>query len=120
MVFVAAATFVAAFQCALLLGAPWGEWTLGGRWRGALQGWVRLIPLLSLALLIGFAWVIGARAGLWQWAHPALGTLTWVVVVYSLLGCVMNAATPSIRERRLWLPVCLVLFASSAFVVLAD
>ena len=27
---------VAAFQLALVLGAPWGEFTFGGRWRGAL------------------------------------------------------------------------------------
>ena len=41
-------TGVGVFQVALVLGAPWGEFTLGGRWRGSLPGVVRLLPLLSL------------------------------------------------------------------------
>ena len=97
---------VGAFQVALTLGAPWGEFTLGGRWRGRLPPRIRLIPLVSTLLLGIFSAVILARAGI---GHPNVQDhsrlLAWVVVGYFALGCIANAITPSKRERVLWLPV---------------
>lgn len=63
LLFTLASTVVGAFQIALALGAPWGEFTLGGRWRGRLPTRVRFVPLLSVLLLIGFSAVILARSG---------------------------------------------------------
>jgi len=102
--------FVMVFQIALLFGAPWGELTLGGKYPGALPGRARLIPLVSALLLIGFAVVIVSRAGLaFPGIRDASGYLVWVVVAYCALGCVANAITPSRRERRLWLPVVIMM-----------
>lgn len=64
LLFVAASCVVGAFQMALALGAPWGKFTLGGRWRGSLPLAVRLIPLLSVALLAFFCAVVLVRARL--------------------------------------------------------
>ena len=114
-------TFVAvAFQGALVLGAPWGEFTLGGHYRGALPGRMRIVPAVSLALLVAFAVVVLARAALAfeGWAAPAR-TLIWVVVGYSGLGVLANAVTPSRRERRLWLPVVGGMLVTSLTVALA-
>jgi hypothetical protein len=108
LLFVVVCAGVSGFQLALALGAPWGELTLGGRWKGRLPPVVRLIPLISVATLGVFSIVILARAGydvpLIQGSFRAL---TWVVVGYCALGCIANAITPSARERRLWLPVVL-------------
>uniref|UniRef100_A0A7C4QVV6 Integral membrane protein n=1 Tax=Schlesneria paludicola TaxID=360056 RepID=A0A7C4QVV6_9PLAN len=105
---------VGAFQMALTLGAPLGEFTLGGRWRGRLPLRVRLIPMVSVLLLGIFSAVILARAGL---GLPAVQEhsrpLAWVVVGYFVLGCIANAITPSKRERMLWLPVVLVMLLLS-------
>lgn len=108
---------VSAFQMALVLGAPWGEFTLGGRWRGRLPMKVRVMPLFSLLLLLGFGAVILARAGfavplVQQHAH----SLAWVVVGYCALGTIVNAITPSKRERNLWLPVLLSMLMLSLLV----
>jgi hypothetical protein len=46
----------------------------------------------------------------------ALPWLAWVPVVVSLLSAVMNAATRSRVERRLWLPVAIVMLLSSIVV----
>ena len=110
---------VIAFQIALALGAPWGEFTLGGRHRGVLPGAWRLVPVFSAVLLAGFVVVVFARAGIgfepWRdVAHP----LVWVVVGYSAVGCIANAVTPSARERRIWLPVVALMLASSLVVAL--
>ena len=105
------------FQLALIAGAPWGELTLGGRWPGALPLRARLLPLVSLALLVAFATIILSRAGVIQ---TGLGqfvpALAWVVVAYCAVGVVANLATPSRRERALWLPVVTSMLVSSAVV----
>lgn len=99
-------TLTILFQFALALGAPWGEFTLGGRHRGVLPGAWRVVPVVSAIMLAAFMAVVFARAGLLlnEWADLSR-TLIWVVVGYCLLGCVANAATRSPRERRIWLPV---------------
>jgi hypothetical protein len=99
-IFIALTTVVVAFQLALAAGAPWGELTMG-----------------SAVLLGGFGLVVAARAGLAlpRWRRPA-GRLIWVVVAYTVVGVGLNAATPSARERVLWLPVALVLAACALLV----
>lgn len=117
--FIGLSLFTIGFQVALVFGAPWGEWTMGGRARGVLNGVWRWVPVLSILILLAFIAIVAARSGL---ALPGLcewsNSLIWVVVVYSALGCVANAATPSARERRLWLPVVVLLLGSSLIVAL--
>ncbi len=105
------------FQLALALGAPWGEWTLGGRHRGVLPGLWRLVPIVSAALLVAFVAVVATRAQLSfpEWYEESR-SLIWIVIVYSALGCVANAATRSAKERRLWLPVVSVMLVTSAVI----
>jgi cell division protein FtsW (lipid II flippase) len=101
---------VVAFQLALAAGVPWGELTMGGAYPGRLPLPMRAVAVLSAALLASVGAVVAARAGLalprWQ---PAARRLIWAVVAYMLVGVVLNAMTPSPRERALWLPVTAVL-----------
>ena len=117
LLFIVLSLFTIGFQVALLFGAPWGEWTMGGRVRGVLTGVWRWVPALSILILLAFIAIVAARSGL---ALPGLrewsNSLIWVVVAYCSLGCVANAATPSVRERRLWLPVLVLLLGSSLIV----
>ncbi len=116
--------FTILFQLALAFGAPWGELTLGGRHRGVLPGAWRLIPVVSTLLLAGFIVIVLLCAGLIPpaWFPPALPplahTLAWVVVGYCALGCVLNTITPSARERRLWVPVLVLMLGSSTMVAI--
>ncbi|MFY7867073.1 hypothetical protein [Roseateles sp.] len=110
---------VCAFQLALILGAPWGEFTLGGKWRGALPRRARWIPFISLLVFAGLVLIVLAGSGFALTAYQAQAqTWIWGVVGYCALGCVLNAITPSRRERVIWLPVVLGLFASSLSVAL--
>lgn len=114
------AVAVAAFQVALVLGAPWGELTLGGRWRGALPVRVRVLPLVSALLLLLFAAVIAARAGIgFAGIAPRAAAGAWLVVGFSALATLANALTPSRRERALWLPVVSTMLVLSAIVAVA-
>ena len=108
--FLALTAVVVAFQLALVAGAPWGELTMGGAYPGQLPLPMRAVAVASAALLAGCGAVVTARAGLAlpRW-RPAARGLIWVVVAYMLVGVVLNAMTPSPRERALWLPVAAVL-----------
>jgi hypothetical protein len=120
VLFVVASLGVAVFQVALVCGAPWGEYTLGGKWRGRLPGKVRVAPLVSVVLLCGFSTVILARANLaFAPLREPASWLAWVVVGYCGVGSLANAITPSRRERVVWLPVVLLMLATSLIVALA-
>ena len=110
VIYLALTAVVVAFQLALAAGAPWGELTMGGAYPGRLPPRMRGVAVASAALLTGMAGVVAARAGLAlpRWRRPA-HRLIWGVVAYAVLGVALNAATPSARERVLWLPVCIAL-----------
>lgn len=117
--FIVLALFVIAFQLALAAGAPWGELTMGGKFRGQLSGPMRAMALVSALLLGVLVLIVAVRAGLvlpgWQSrSRPA----AWGVVAYCVLGVVANALTPSRKERILWLPVVALMLVSSSFVAM--
>ena len=121
-VFYALATMVVVgFQVALAAGAPWGEYAMGGRIPGRFPPAMRVAAVAQASILGMLALVVLEAAGLvalgWTAALP---WLVWVPVVVSALSAIMNAATPSRVERRLWLPVALVLLASSLVVALTS
>ena len=118
-VFMALVAVGAAFQLALAAGMPWGEFTLGGKFRGRLPGRIRVVSLFSACLLMLFACIVAASAGLvFHAMHSAASQAIWFVVGYCALGVLANAATPSRRERMLWLPVVSLMLTASLIVAL--
>jgi hypothetical protein len=111
---------VVVFQIALALGAPWGEYAMGGAFPGQYPPALRFGAVIQAVLLAGFAAVVLARAGLIQvrWLQRARG-LVWVVVVLFAVFLVLNLISPSAEERALWVPVILLLWISSLIVALA-
>ena len=106
MIFAGLSALTVAFHAALILGAPWGHLTMGGRWPGILPIAGRAAAAAS-ALLVGLmGWAVVAGPG---WA-------VWTVTGLMTLSVVMHVATPSRAERRLWLPVVSVM-ALAALVV---
>jgi hypothetical protein len=118
----AAATFftVAAFQAALILGTPSGEYTLGGGTSGALASSGRLIAAVSCIVSIVMAGAILARAGegpLRRLPARVVTVLAWVAMVYAVVAVVLNIITRSPAERALWAPVSIVLLLLVATVI---
>jgi hypothetical protein len=111
---------VIAFQIALAAGAPWGAYAMGGASPGQFSPAMRISALVQAALLAGMAAVILARAGLilpgWsQVSH----WLVWVVVALTVISLVLNLLSRSGGERAIWLPILVILLASSLIVALA-
>lgn len=106
---------VAVFQVLVALGAPWGAVTQGGGMEGTLPPVGRGVAVVSAAIVVMMAAAVLARAGLGplKSAPPLLVTvLAWLTLIYSALAVFVNIITPSWRERALWAPVCVVIFAA--------
>ena len=120
VVFAVASTAVVLFQIGLALGAPWGAYAMGGANPGRFPPNLRMAAAVQ-ALLIAFLVVVVLSAA--DILLPALaddfGWLKWLAVAFSALSVVLNAITRSPVERRLWLPVAVVMLVSSLLVAVA-
>ena len=108
------------FQLALALGAPWGSYAMGGKFPGRYPPAMRVAALAQTALLAFLAVIVLSDAKL---VLPALSeglpSLIWLSVVFSAVSVVLNAITPSLGERKVWLPVAVVMLASSLAMALS-
>jgi len=120
IVFTALVGVVVLFQLALAAGAPWGEYAMGGRHPGRFPPGLRVGAVVQAAALATLAVLVLSHAAL---LVPELalahGWTIWLVVGVSGLTAVLNVITPSRKERRLWAPVGVGLFATSLVVALA-
>jgi hypothetical protein len=108
---------VVAFQIALALGAPWGAYAMGGAYPGQFPPAMRVGALVQAGILLGFAGIVLARAGiaLRPWERVSRWMI-WVVVGFSAVSLALNLITSSTGERMLWAPVALVLLVCSLLV----
>jgi len=96
---------VAVFQAALVLGAPWGEATQGGRastMDGVLTSGPRALAAVSACLLLFSAWIVLARAGVV--ANGPLGdrfvrVAAWIVAALLAVNTIANLAGRHPFER---------------------
>lgn len=108
---------IAFFQVALILGAPLGRYTQGGRHAGALPLSGRIIAAVSIPVVLLQGLAILSAAG-----FPGLGWpiwTGWVAVAVTAVSTVLNWITPSRPERAVWGPIMLVLLAMGLVVMTA-
>ena len=101
-------------QLAIAAGAPLGYLTLGGRWPGKLPLFMRPVCILQAALLAGMAATVLTAGGVLDLSWTR--SLFWPVMGLTGLTLVSNAASPSRPERRLWVPIILLMLVSAAIV----
>jgi hypothetical protein len=119
MLFSLVATGAVAFQLALAFGAPWGSYAMAGKFPGRLPAPMRAAAVIQAAVLALLASIVLSRAGVaFASIAESLPWLIWLPVAFSAVSLVLNAITPSAAERRLWVPVAIVLLVSSLTVAL--
>ena len=119
VLFAVVAGGVVAFQLALALGAPWGAYAMGGAFPGRFPPPLRVAAAVQAVVIGLLAVVVLSDAGL---VLPdlavALPWLVWVPVVVSAVAVVLNSISRSAGERRIWVPVAMLLLVSSLIVAL--
>ncbi|RPH95020.1 MAG: hypothetical protein EHM72_15220 [Calditrichaeota bacterium] len=107
---------VMAFQIALALGAPWGEYAMGGAFPGRFPPALRIGAFVQAIILAGLAAIVLARAGIIPRWSKASKRLVWIVFAFATLSLILNLITPSSAERAVWAPVAFLLLLSSGIV----
>ena len=110
---------VIAFQVALALGAPWGAYAMGGVFPGRYPPPMRVAAVVQAVLIGLLALAVLSAAGL---VLPdliaAIPWLAWAAVAVSALAVILNALSRSAGERRIWVPVAVVMLVSSLLVAM--
>lgn len=109
------------FQAALIVGAPWGAFTQGGRHPGSLDALGRGIAGVSIVLLFGMAQSILAQDGKGIFKNmnrKRVRIFARMSTGYGVLGIIANVATPSQGERLIWAPISTVIFVLSLMTML--
>jgi hypothetical protein len=118
LVFGITALVASAFQVALAVGAPWGEFAMGGRHPGPLPRALRAAAVGQAILLAALALIVLSRAGVIE-APLDAPWLSWLAVGFSAVSLVLNAISRSPGERRLWVPAAVVMLGSSLVVAVS-
>ncbi|MFN8622905.1 MAG: hypothetical protein U0869_19380 [Chloroflexota bacterium] len=120
IVFLVAAVIGIVFQVAVALGAPWGEYTQGGRWPGKLPPVSRALALAQAVILGLLAFILLSATGIVvREATASQPNVVWFPVVVSGASLWLNLNSHSPKERRTWTPLAAVMLVSSAVTALA-
>ena len=119
LLLVAVLAVLAVFQVALVLGAPLGRFTFGGRHPGALPAGLRVAAALSVGVYALMATLALDRAGVIDvYPQGAARTGLWVVFGFLVLNTLPNAVSPSRSERLVMTPLLVVMSALALLVAL--
>ena len=104
---------------ALALGAPMGEFTLGGKFPGKLPNKMRLAALVQILVLFIFTITVVSKAGIaFEKFYDASRIGIWVVFAFFILGSILNLSSPSKKERMLMGPLNVIALVCTFMVAL--
>ena len=99
---------VVVFNLALLLGAPWGDYTQGGKDPGVLESPGRFGALGTAIFFAVLALAMLARAGeglMRTWRPKVVTVLAWFTTLYLALNSFLNVFTGPVAERTIFGPI---------------
>jgi hypothetical protein len=104
------------FQLCLIAGAPWGRLTQGGKIDGPLPTSGRVVAAINVFLFAVMTLAILSAAGYWPnwpiWSG-------WTTLAIQAVSALLNWITPSVRERKLWGPITLIMLILVLMVMLS-
>ena len=99
-------SIVMLFQLALTLGVPWGEASMGGKFKGKYPPKMRVVSFVNMLVLWFIMIVVLIRSGLMvPEFQPDVRITFWFALGFTVLSAIMNWMTPSKIERNIWGPV---------------
>lgn len=99
-----------AFQAAIVIGAPLGQYAYGGRYKGKLPIKLRITSAFTVIVLLAMQGHLLAQAGVFT---PLLQAnlneiANYAIVAFFALGTLVNLASRSKAERNIWTPFSLI------------
>lgn len=114
------------FQLALVSGAPWGHFAMGGKYPGVFPRPLRIAAIVQALVMAFVTLIVLTRSGTTLPAPfntPSFVAFSnvaiWFVVVLSAVAAVLNTITPSKKERALWAPVAIVQLVCAVVVAIS-
>ena len=108
--FTVVSALLAIFQLSLILGAPLGRFAWGGQ-NDILPSRLRRGSIIAIILYAAFSVIVLTKSAVITVAvlQPVVGLLAWMLVVYLVIGVVMNLLSRSLSERLVMTPVAAIL-----------
>lgn len=105
--------FTILFQIGLMVKKPWGEWTMGGYIKGVLPTKLRFAAFVSILILVFFSLVVINKVGLFGANFNFLDWSKFLIIGFNVLAVIANSATRSLKERKLWQPITILMLLCS-------
>ncbi len=119
IIFTVLTGIVIIFQGCLAAGVPWGEASMGGRYPGKYPPKMRIVAVMNMLILGFIAAVVLSEANLmFHQLNPISSIGIWVIVVFFIIGTIMNTITRS-KIERIWAPVSLIQLITSLIVAIS-
>jgi len=119
IVFALLIAVVILFQFALVIGFPWGEYAMGGKFKGKYPVPMRIAAVVQIFIYLFFGVVVLSKAKLYFEDFYSIAVSgIWFIVGICVLATILNFITKSEVEKRIWAPVSLLLLVSSIIVAL--
>lgn len=119
IVFAVSTGIVMIFQGCLAAGLPWGAASMGGKYPGKYPPKMRAVAVVNILILGFLTAIVLSEAGLkFLWLESVSSVGIWFVVVFFVLGTIMNTITPS-KIERIWAPVALLQLIASIIVAIS-
>ena len=116
-IFTILSIIIVLFQFGLAIGMPWGEASMGGKYPGIYPPKMRVVSLINIFVLSIIAVIVLIKADI---IFPQLKSFSniaiYFIVGFSVIATILNLITPSKIERKIWLPVAVVLLVTSIIV----
>ena len=119
IIFTAVTGIVIIFQGCLAAGMPWGKASMGGKYPGKYPPKMRIVAVINMLILALMAALVLSEANLF---FPQLKSISsvgiWIIVVFFIIGTILNTITPS-KIERIWAPVAFIQLITSLIVAMS-
>lgn len=119
-IFTALMILISIFQLSLVLGAPLGELTMGGKFQGKLPIKMRILAFVQIIILLLFSLIIIARLSIAFEAYYKLSRIgIWFVFAFFIFGTFINLISPSKKEKLVMGPLNIIALLCSFLVAMS-
>lgn len=119
-IYITLTIIIATFQLALALGAPLGEYTMGGKFPGKLPIKMRIAALIQIIIILLFVFMVIAKAGIAFEQYQRIGRIgIWFIVAFFVFGSIMNLSSPSRKEKLVMGPANIIALISTLIVAIS-